>query len=94
MDIVQARLIQVMEECDELSQRCSKAARFGLKEVQKGQDMNNEERILYELNDLFAALELLIGCDIEGMVDRRSIDVKKAKITKYLDYSKECGTVK
>jgi len=86
-------LIHVAEECVEVAQRATKAAKFGLKEVQSGQELNNEERILLELNDLFGVIELLMGCPIEGCIDRKLIEAKHKKVEKYLEYSRECGTL-
>ncbi|MCA0003352.1 MULTISPECIES: hypothetical protein [unclassified Mesorhizobium] len=42
------------EEGVEVSQRCSKALRFGLKEVQPGQQIDNAFRIYEEFLDLVA----------------------------------------
>lgn len=76
------------EECAEVAQRASKAARFGLLEVQPEQQLTNLERVIYELNDLVATADM-----IEPMwTDEKMIDAKKAKIEKYLAYSVQCGT--
>ena len=93
MNVSKFRLLQVMEECNEVSQRCSKAIRFGLSEVQSGQNLDNQERILYELNDLYATIELLFGCDVAGTVDREQIELKKEKIEKFLNLSIDLGQV-
>lgn len=42
------------EECTEVGQRVSKALRFGLREVQPMQPLNNAERIREEMRDLLA----------------------------------------
>lgn len=47
------------EECVEVAQRVSKALRFGLEEVQPGQPFTNAERIMQEVNDLKAAVQML-----------------------------------
>lgn len=84
------------EEGVEVSQRCSKAVRFGLTEVQPGQSLDNAERIRGEYIDLLAVMEMLVE---EGHVlpvhytDRPAIDAKKAKIEKFLVYSREQGTL-
>lgn len=49
------------EECAEVAQRASKAARFGLDEVQPGQALTNEERLWQEMCDLCAVGEMLIS---------------------------------
>lgn len=90
------------EESVEVAQRCTKILRFGLAEKQPGQETTNIERLLLEVIDLFAVLEvlkdaipdddLLLDADILGDLDTL-VDKKKAKIEKYLAYSKECGTL-
>ncbi len=82
------------EECNEVAQRVSKAARFGLQEIQPGQPFDNASRILIELWDLHAAVEMLISDGSLGdAIDRNAVNEKKRKIEKFLKYSKECGTL-
>lgn len=83
------------EEGVEIAQRCSKAVRFGGDEVQPGQDLNNRQRILQEFADLVGTLELLgldVGIPVYSAL-RPWIDAKKAKVERFLDYSRECGTL-
>lgn len=83
------------EECAEVAQRASKAARFGLNEVQPGQPHTNAERIVYEYADLVATMELLgdaAGLTVDDLEALKS--AKKAKIEKYLVYSRQCGTLR
>lgn len=87
----QLLLVLAMEECDELSQRLSKAIRFGLDEIQKDQELNNSDRILYEFNDLLATIELIYDCTIRELIDDAAIVGKKVKIERYLEYSKQLG---
>jgi NTP pyrophosphatase (non-canonical NTP hydrolase) len=82
--------MQVMEECDELSQRVSKAARFGLDEHQPNQPLSNRERISDEFNDLLALMRM---AGLPTTVDSHKIEEKRRKVEKYLDYSKQCGTL-
>ena len=86
-------LIKVMEECDELSQRVSKALTFGLHEVQEGQAYSNQERIMHELADLLGILELSRERDLTLTVESERIDKKKDKVLKYLEYAKSLGVV-
>jgi len=90
----QLLLIMLMEECDELSQRASKALRFGLNEVQEGQSLTNARRIIYEFNDLVSVLEELTNEKAGELIDDTMLFLKKEKIEKWLAYSEECGTVK
>ena len=84
-----------MEECDELSQRFSKALRFGGDEIQPGQAETNRVRVLREFADLLAAMEMLGFTPVAGPDNalRAWIDAKKAKVERYLAYSAECGTL-
>jgi hypothetical protein len=82
------------EECVETAQRVSKAIRFTLHEIQDGQELTNAERIVYEFNDIVAMMEILQEEGVfDKVIDREAIDKKKLKVTKYLDYSVELGTV-
>lgn len=82
-------LTLLVEECCETAQRATKALRFGLEEIQEGQNLTNAERIREEFNHIVAAFEML---DI-GYVDRYSIETKMKKVNKFLEYSKEVGTL-
>lgn len=95
MNETQYLLICLSEECAEVSQRVSKALRFGLHEVQpptpslpQGHTMSNLERLEQEFNDLLAVGEAL------GLrISPKEIKAKKEKIAKYMDYSREQGTL-
>lgn len=85
------------EEGVEISQRCSKALRFGLNEVQPGQQRDNATRIWEEYLDLVAVMEMAIE---EGLLpepfgpfEEQWKKEKKAKVEKFLAYSRECGTL-
>lgn len=89
-----------MEECAEIAQRISKAARFGMEEIQASAShgvtagdpdemLTNRERIRKEYSDLAAVLEMLgIGAPLG-----RWMDEKRAKVERFLEYSAECGTL-
>lgn len=82
------------EECAEVSQRVSKALRFGLTEVQPGQPLTNAERIADELVDLLAVVGML---ESEGVLDVPrdpvAINRKKDKVRRFMAYAKECGAL-
>lgn len=59
MKRIEHLLFIIAEECAEVAQRASKAARFGLDEVQPGQDHDNMLRLWLEFNDLYAAMQML-----------------------------------
>lgn len=87
-------LVILIEECDETSQRATKALRFGFDEVQKNQEFTNAQRITYEFNDILAVMELLKENDLlDVIVDKDAIALKKAKIMKYYEYSKSLKIV-
>jgi NTP pyrophosphatase (non-canonical NTP hydrolase) len=84
------------EECCEVGQRVSKAVRFGLAEVQRDQPLNNAERVVEELRDLFAVTAILIE---EGIIPpfefawRPDVEAKRAKIERYMAISRETGAL-
>lgn len=82
------------EECAEVAQRASKAARFGLEEIQPGHPLTNAERIAQELHDLMGAVEKLEEAGALPRIGNRvAIDAKKDKIELFLAYSRSCGTL-
>lgn len=84
------------EEGVEITQRCTKALRFGDREVQPGQELDNRTRILQEFADLVGVLEML-GFEVSDLgalsALRPWIDAKKQKVERFLQYSVECGTL-
>jgi ribosomal protein S8 len=87
-------LTVLAEECNETAQRVSKALRFGLNEVQRGQDLTNAQRIVYEFNDIMAVMDILRQEGfIENVIDADAIQKKKDKLAEYMDYSQKCGVI-
>lgn len=85
------------EECAEVAQRVSKVLRFGLDEVQPGQELNNAQRLAGELIDLQAVLIMLqdrgiIPYPLVSNPDD-AIAKKIAKVHKYMDLARELGTL-
>lgn len=89
-----------MEECAEVAQRIAKAARFGMSQIQQDADdkpeenprrLSNRARIVDELNDLMAILEM-IGISMLD-VDGRKMHAKREKVERYLQRSSRCGTL-
>lgn len=86
------------EECAEVAQRCSKALRFGVDEIQPGQNLTNAERILEEFIDLCAVFEML---EAEGVLSisttdhilEAKLDSKKKRVEQMLQYSRQQGTL-
>jgi len=86
----------IAEECNEVSQRCTKALRFGLFETQPGQPYNNLERIIYEYNDLVTVLLMLLTSinANEDILDPDSVEEKARKVKNLMEYSRAQGTLK
>lgn len=76
------------EECAEVAQRVSKAIRFGLSEVQPGEQEDNKRRIEKELGDLMATAELL-GFSVHDE-DKAA---KREKLKKFMGYARDVGTL-
>lgn len=89
-------LLIAMEECDETSQRISKALRFTLGESQPGQEFSNAYRILEEFNQLIAVMEMLEDEGVFGNLETFLGDVrekKKQAVEKWLEHSYKNGTL-
>lgn len=84
------------EECVEVAKEVSKSLRFSLNEVMDGQPLSNRERIMKELQDLYA---VVILCYEEGILNELPLvtlpilDAKRHKIEKYLLRSEEYGAL-
>ena len=95
-------LFILAEEAAEVAQRASKAARFGLAEVQPGQELTNAQRLMQEVNDFVAVCTMIAGPVVsptsslfkdDPLKWTSAIGEKQAKIEKFLLYSAECGTL-
>lgn len=90
-----------MEECAEVSQRLSKALRFGMEESQAqaghgvtgaaDESLTNSERIMIEFHDLVAVMEMM-GLHPRSL-DDEMILAKKQKVAGFLNYSIKCGAL-
>lgn len=83
------------EECAEVAQRCSKAMRFGLGEVQTGQALTNAERIVVEAKDLLTLLAHLYQAGLipDFIPSEEESAAKMARVEEYLEYSRRMGTL-
>jgi hypothetical protein len=80
------------EECAEVTQRASKLSRFGHKEIQPGQPLNNFERLRREKVDLLVVFDLLqIATGNEDPESPRTFrpewHKKQDKLVKYAELS-------
>lgn len=84
------------EECCEVGQRVSKALRFGLGEIQPGQELTNAERIRVEFVDLLTVMMMLVetgAIERVNEADLPAMEEKRQKIEKFLDYAKSQGAL-
>lgn len=94
MNNTQYLLGKLAEEALEVSHRAMKAQQFGLGETQKGQEKNNGERLLEELHDLAAIVQMLSTEDIIHYVrDEVKQAHKIEKVQRYRAYSIALGEV-
>jgi hypothetical protein len=87
-------LIILAEECNEVAQRVAKALRFGLKDPdgsEPGQPYTNKDRLILEINDLSAVIEMVFG--EQEIISQMLKDDKKKKVEKYLELSRKLGTL-
>jgi len=78
-------LIILAEECNEVAQRAAKALRFKLTDhegTEPNQLYTNKERLIIEVNDLLAVLEMIFG--EQDFVSQMLKEDKKRKVEKYL----------
>jgi len=84
------------EECAEIIKETSKANRFGLKNEHPWGGGTNEEKIQIEFSEAMAVMQMLIHEFFEE-IDTKTLETvqkdKKLRIEKYMEYSKECGTL-
>jgi len=93
MNRVDHLLWTLAEECAEVAQRASKAARFGLEEVQPGQEFTNAERLMHEYADLIGIMDVLVR---DGIITfphdfNERVRNKRDRFDKFLERSKEHG---
>ena len=86
-------LVLLIEECAEVSQRATKILRFGFNDpagTEPDQPYTNEERLVQEVNDLEAVLDLLFKNKpfYKSLIHQNR---KKEKIQKYTKLSKKLG---
>ena len=97
MNVSEHLLVLLGEECDEIAIQASKALRFGMGDHEPGKIATNETRILQELSDLMAVVEMLQERGVIRRYDegeqRGQIIAKKARIEHFMNYAREKGTL-
>jgi len=75
----------LIEECAEVQQRSTKMERFGVRETQPGQPLDNRARLSREIGDLKLMIELAIEMDL---VDASQVQIgihnKAKQLSKFL----------
>lgn len=96
MTEIENLVLTLGEECAEVAQRCSKALRFGLHEVEPGQELNNIQRIEQEMCDLFTIAHMLsVRTDfrMSAVFDIEQTAAKQARVYKAMEISRREGTL-
>lgn len=97
MNLTEMLLDKLMEECAEVIQRAAKANRFGLDEVQSGQDKTNRTRLVEEVLDVAAVLKYLQELQVIPYTWEVNTPAEVAKrrdrIEWYLQHSRAQGTL-
>jgi len=87
-------LQQICEEAAEVIQRASKASRFGLEEIEAGQDLNNAERMALELADLNVAIRVLCTeTNVDIFVTSEYVEERESRLRNSMAYSSALGRV-
>lgn len=86
MNETQYLLVVLAEEAAEIVQRATKALRFGIHEVQPGQDEDNLRRLEREVADLEATAQRL-----RLTIRDEDKAAKLEKLDRYMAYSREIG---
>lgn len=90
-------LTTLAEECSEITKAACKSLRFGLDDrspLDPG-GMTNREKLIYELNDLVATVNMLedIGVVPHAWQDQKLQADKQGKVAKYMGYAMSKGTL-
>lgn len=85
------------EECAEVQHLVGKSLRFGIENKPEGRAEPNSELIVRELIDILAVWEMLEDDSALERVDfcklEKMQDAKKARVEKYMNYSRNRGTL-
>lgn len=88
---------EAIETAMDLAKLTSKANRFGIHDVNvlEPDGPTNQERVVDELNDLLAVIELLVELRAipADWISREKMDAKRDKLVKFIEYAAEAGTL-
>ncbi len=93
----------IAEEGAEVTQRATKANRFGLSQIQidskepspnsqNPEERSNEERLFDEVCDLLAVCRM-VGLEFDGDEAYARMRAKTDKVERYLDFCRKLGTL-
>lgn len=78
----------LIEECSEVIQRATKMQRFGINEVQPGQELTNAERLSDEVGDLLETIRLAGSVKIVHRLRLPAAqDRKAAKLEQFMQHN-------
>lgn len=78
----------LIEEAVEIAQRGTKLLRFGIDEIQPGQELTNKARLSQEIGDLLGVLDFAIECGlVSPAVVHEAKRAKPAKLRKFLQHA-------
>ena len=74
--VLSEEVVEVIREACDIGQRSAKTLRFGLAEVQPGQDRDNAERLGLEIGDLYEVVDRLVA---RGVIPEAAIAAGKRR---------------
>ena len=84
-------LICLSEECSEVQKAVSKILRFGKDNHNPETMVANSAKLQNEFTDLMGTVELLIDSKILTPPSQAQVSLKKKKVLKHLEFSREAG---
>ena len=80
----------LIEECAEVQQRATKMLRFGVTDIQPGQEFTNRFRLGLEVGDLTWMIKLIQDAKlVNGMDILRGRDHKERQLAKYMQHRRD-----
>lgn len=77
--------IDIIKACADVQQRATKALRFGIDEVQPGQDDSNSVRLAHEIGDLLEVIDVAIQAELFLQDDIEAGRIhKRAQLKKFM----------
>lgn len=87
-------LVIAAEECAEVAHRIAKILRFGINDVEPGQELTNKEQLSLELDHIMAMARMLSD---ESLIfrhhDETAVRGKIVAVEKWLLHAKQQGTL-